>query len=108
MRGRHENTYCISRHEIIICFRKDTMKYFLLLQQQALHISRLYFSYTCTQINKCIYIKVILTHLKRKWQINQVVTASTVFESMTNEYPDSKEFEFPQNTIVFTSHILLA
>jgi len=51
--------------------------------------------YTCTQINKHIYKKIILTHLKRKWQINQVTTVSTILESMINEYPDRKDFEFP-------------
>lgn len=58
-------------------------------------------------VHKYIHIKVILTHFKRKWQINEVVTASTVFESMMYEYLDSKEFEFPQNIVVFTGHILL-
>lgn len=57
--------------------------------------------------DKYIHVKVILTHFKRKCQINEVVTASTVFESMMYKYLDSKEFEFPQNIVVFGSHILL-
>lgn len=54
------------------------------------HKQALYF-YMHTYIH---YKYVVLKHVKRKSQLYQMATASTAFESMIDEYPDNKDFEF--------------